>query len=98
MNYDELVHSLESAGNNTRCIDLIRWLEAAGFVVKKGNNGNHYTFTHPGIKSSGFTTSNFACEHGGRPNVKKRYIRKVLNQVIKKYEPELREFLRGNTL
>ncbi|VAW77320.1 hypothetical protein MNBD_GAMMA12-3175 [hydrothermal vent metagenome] len=94
MDYDELVDLLGHAGNSTKCSELIAWLEAAGFTVKKGNSGNHYVFTHTGIRDSGFTTSSFACEHGRRPIVKRPYIKnKILNGVVKKYEAELRTFL-----
>jgi len=91
MVYDELVELLSNAGNKTRCSDLVSWLERAGFKVKKGKRGNHFTFTHD--KINGFTTSDFNCGHGKNPYVKKPYITKILNHIVKQYESELREYL-----
>ena len=92
MDYDELEKLFSNAGNKTRCTDLINWLESAGFKLKKGKRGNHYTFTHDGI--DGFTTSDFDCGHGKNSEVKKPFITKILNHVIKQYKTELEDYFK----
>lgn len=93
MGYDELVGLLESAGNSTQCNELKGWLEAAGFAVRDGKKGNHKVFKHDGLKDAGFYSSNYDCGHGRNPIIKKPYITKILNHVIRKYEMELRKYL-----
>lgn len=90
MGYDELVGTLNSAGNASRCNDVKAWLSGAGFNIKRGK-GNHYVITHPGLP--GFTTGSFDCGHGSNPEVKKPYIKKILNHIVKRYEKELRKYL-----
>ena len=90
MDYDELVARLEQSGNNTRCNDLKAWLEDAGFNLKQGK-GNHFVITHPQI--DGFTTGSFDCGHGTNKPVKKPYITKILNHIVKRYEEEIRNYL-----
>lgn len=93
MDFNELVSFLNNAGNNTRCDELKGWLEATGFTVRDGKKGNHKIFIHNGLRDAGFFSSSYDCGHGKNPSVKKPYITKILNQVVLKYETELRRFL-----
>lgn len=90
MDYDELVTRLETAGNAARCNDLKAWLSGAGFNLKQGR-ANHFVITHPHI--TGFITGSFNCGHGKNKAVKKPYITKILNHIVKRYEEELRNYL-----
>lgn len=93
MTYNELVGLLQNAGNSTRCNELKTWLEATGFTVRDGKRGNHKIFTHDGLKDAGFYSSDYDCGHGRNPTIKKPYLTKILNHVVRKYEMDLRRFL-----
>ena len=93
MDYDELVRLLRNAGNDTRCDELKGWLEATGFAVRDGKKGNHKIFIHNGLRDAGFFASGYDCGHGRNPSVKKPYLTKILNHVVRRYEMELRRFL-----
>ncbi len=84
--YDEIVGDLRLRKASVRCDELIGCLEGLGFVVRRGRNGKHYTFTHP--KLTGFS-GNFDCGHGRNPPVLPVYIGRVI-KLLDQYESELR--------
>ena len=95
MDYDQLAQSLESAKSDTRCCDVMSLLEEAGFQLRKGKRGNHYTFMHPSIRN--FHGGSFDCGHGKNSKIKRiPYIRNIL-KIVQQFEQELKEhFKRKN--
>lgn len=89
MIYNDLKSNLESAGHTTRCNELKKWLEKAGFTVTR-KTGNHHVVTHSGMDK--FHSSSFDGGHGKNPPVKKPYFKKLWN-VVDTHEAELRNFL-----
>jgi len=93
MDYDQLVECLESAKSDTRCDAVREWLQQAGFRLKKGRKGNHYSFTHPAIRM--FHGGSFDCGHGRNPQIKWiPYIQNILRNV-RQYEAELKKYFEG---
>lgn len=84
---DEVLGELGRGGTNFRCKEIQSLLASLGFVVEKRSEGEHYTFTHPGLPE--FHGSSFACEHGRNGGVKRGYIGQI-RRVIRQHEDELR--------
>lgn len=92
MGYDELVDRLATVGNSgISCNGITALLESAGFQVKCGKRGGHRIVTHKNLPN--FTTFGINCGHGRNGLVKKPYVTKFLNHVVKCYEIELRLYL-----
>ena len=73
--YDEVLSHLKQHRQTTACKDLLRFLEALGFIPRAGTRGKHYTYRHP--KIDGFR-GNFDCGHGRNPDVLPVYIRNII--------------------
>jgi hypothetical protein len=86
LKYDGIVDQLRARKTTMRCDELVGHLEELGFIVRKGNNGKHHTFSHPKLAEF---AGNFDCGHGRNPQVLPVYIGKVIKQ-LEKYESELR--------
>jgi hypothetical protein len=79
---------LDPRGPGIRCNELVRLLEALGFVVRRGRKGNHRSVEHPYLP--GFRGTNFDCGHGRDPQVRRVYIRS-LRRVIETHAEALSE-------
>lgn len=88
--YDSLIASLETCGNNCTCSEVAAKLEAADFDVRVAGGPGHRVFSHSKIK--GFAGGNYNCGHGKNPKVSERYIKNVL-KTLRLIESELREYL-----
>lgn len=84
--YDDVVNEVKR--KRSTCAELVSMLEALGFSVRHGNNGNHHTFTH--LLLPGFRGGNFDCGHGRDPVPKAPYFTKVV-RILEAYEHELRQ-------
>lgn len=73
-----------------RCAEMTRLLEGLGFEVRDGERGGHKVFSHRGIE--GFLSGGYDCGHGRNPEIKRAYVRKVLN-ILRQYEAELTRYL-----
>ena len=93
--FEKSLRELEEAGANMRCDDLTRLLEKLGFSVRKGNKGGHRPFAHP--KLPGFHGASFNCGHGKNPEIKRSYI-KDASGILREYEDQIKEYLRGTKL
>lgn len=86
----DAIDALKAKEASTSCSELASILEGLGFEVKRRKSGNHYTLDHPGI--SGFTGANF---DGGHGKVVKPCYTQEMRKLLKKYESELTEYLKG---
>jgi predicted RNA binding protein YcfA (HicA-like mRNA interferase family) len=84
---DTVISDLKNRQKSLRCAELKKHLESLGFDVRKGSSGNHFTFTHPKIRT--FFGSNYDCGHGRNPEVLPVYIKKAI-KTLETYESELR--------
>ncbi len=91
--YDSVVKEFKQSKATIKCPNLIKSLEALGFVVEKCRSGNHHTYTHPGM--SHFYGGDFDCGHGRVPTVLPRYIDRVI-KVLEKYSEEIKDYLMEN--
>jgi len=82
----DAISELSAAGANMPCKRLTEILENFGFAVERCRTPSHYTVSHRGL--SEFHGSDFACEHGKSPQVKRGYI-KNMKRVIERYAQEL---------
>ncbi len=83
--YDSATQKLSQSATNFDCPEMRRLLENLGFTVKRGSNGNHHTYSHPGLFT--FAGGNYDCGH--KAHMLPVYPRKVL-KVLEEFEDELR--------
>lgn len=88
MTVDDAIDELSKAKGNFKCARLTEILESFGFVVISKRSIHHKVFKHPRLPD--FFGSDYSCEHGKNPNVKKGYIGKV-KRILSIYKDELDE-------
>lgn len=88
--FKEVVRILQETGASMRCDDLARILRGLGFTVRDGKRGGHKVFSHSSIPE--FLGSGYNCGHGKNPEIKRAYIRKVVD-VLDSYEDQIKEYL-----
>lgn len=88
MSYDQVRRSLEQAGASLRCNTVVQQLKSLGFKVD-GKTG-HKKFKHPSLPQ--FHGGSFNCGHGKNSEVKRVYIRRII-QILDDYEDEIKESL-----
>lgn len=86
----DAIDALRAKEASTSCSELVSLLEGLGFEVKRRKSGNHHTLDHSAIPD--FTGANFDGGHGKA--VKSCYTQEM-RKLLKKYEPELTEYLKG---
>ena len=83
---DDVIKDWKGRPRAVSCSEIREALEAMGFEVKKRNNGNHHTISHPNLK--GFFGSNYDCGHSKDGAVKLPYIKSIL-RVLSEHRDEL---------
>lgn len=86
LSVDDAIDELNNAKGNFQCARLIEILESFGFVVASKRSKHHKVVKH--LQLPNFLGSNFACEHGKNPNVKKVYVGKV-KRILTLYKDDL---------
>lgn len=87
---EQAIQQLTGAGASVRCRELAGLLEGLGFTVRDGKRGGHKVFVHAGLAD--FKSGGYNCDHGRDPEIKRPYIKKVL-QILRHYEAELSRYL-----
>jgi hypothetical protein len=87
MTHAQVVARLKLAPSAIRCSEMKRMLGDLGFEVKDRAQGNHRTYSHPGLPN--FSGGNYDCGHGADAQLLPCYIRDV-RKVLEEFEAELR--------
>lgn len=74
--YDDILRRLREAPAAIRCSELTGYLEDLGFEVTSRASGNHKTAIHK--ENEEVPPIPFDCGHGTDPEIKKCYIRRVI--------------------
>lgn len=88
MTVTEAIQALQQAGASLRCSELQKILESLGFEVRDGRKQGHKVVTHPDLEE--FFSASYTCGHGKDPEVKRNYVRSILN-LIRQHKDELQK-------
>lgn len=87
--FDKTLERMRQSPTNWRCAELVKALEALGFLVREGSKGNHYVATHRGHATC---RCNFNGGHGAHPKLLSRYVKQVC-QVLLQFEEEIKAWI-----